>query len=237
MAGCCDGAKSTEGLTHFMFDLTRTISDDVSRDQGEPVGDLADPQAPRHELLPATQRYKRHKERRKRYEKPQPGHRVQVDVKFVAPIGGTKRKHHQFTAIDDCTRVRVLRVYDHLNQKTAIQFIDYVFEKLPFRVEVIQTDNGADFQSAFLECFRRELVGMATGACPMESAGSPSTSTEVFGRAPSPLFHPTGRRGMPIVVIGRRPAHPSRRGRLRPRYARSSRLPRVLSRRAPHRYR
>jgi len=45
-----------------------------------------------------------------------------------------------------CTQ---LRVYDHLNQKTAIQFIDYVFEKLPFRVEVIQTDNGAEFQSAF----------------------------------------------------------------------------------------
>ena len=99
--------------------------------------------------LPASQRYKRHKERWKRYEKPQPGHRVQVDVKFVAPIGGTKRKHYQFTAIDDCTRLRVLRVYDHLNQKTAIQFIDYVFEKLPFRVEVIQTDNGAEFQSAF----------------------------------------------------------------------------------------
>jgi len=72
-----------------------------------------------------------------------------VDVKFVAPIGGTRRKHYQFTAIDDCTRLRVLRVYDHLNQKTAIQFIDYVFEKLPFRVEVIQTDNGAEFQSAF----------------------------------------------------------------------------------------
>ena len=99
--------------------------------------------------LPASQRYKRHKERWKRYEKPQPGHRVQVDVKFVAPIGGTRRKHYQFTAIDDCTRLRVLRVYDHLNQKTAIQFIDYVFEKLPFRVEVIQTDNGAEFQSAF----------------------------------------------------------------------------------------
>ena len=99
--------------------------------------------------LPASQRYKRHKERWNLYEKPQPGHRVQVDVKFVAPIGGTRRKHYQFTAIDDCTRLRVLRVDDHLNQKTATQFIDYVFEKLPFRVEVIQTDNGAEFQSAF----------------------------------------------------------------------------------------
>lgn len=99
--------------------------------------------------LPTSQRYKRYQDRWKRYEKPQPGHHVQVDVKFVAPIGGSRKKHYQFTAIDDCTRIRVLRVYDRLNQKTAIQFIDYVFEKLPFRVERIQTDNGSEFQSAF----------------------------------------------------------------------------------------
>jgi len=34
-------------------------------------------------------------------------------------------------------------------QKTAIQFLDYVLEKLPFQVEVIQTDNGAEFKSQF----------------------------------------------------------------------------------------
>ena len=47
-----------------------------------------------------------------------------------------------FTAIDDCTRLRVLRIYPKCNQKTAIQFLDYLLAKLPFRVEVIQTDNG-----------------------------------------------------------------------------------------------
>lgn len=99
--------------------------------------------------LPTSQRYKRHQDRWKRYEKPQPGHQVQIDVKFVAPIGGARRKHYQFTAIDDCTRLRVLKIYDRLNQKTAIQFADYVLEKLPFRVEVIQTDNGSEFQSGF----------------------------------------------------------------------------------------
>jgi transposase InsO family protein len=99
--------------------------------------------------LPTSQRYKRHKDRWKRYEKPQPGHRVQLDVKFVAPLKGSRKKHYQFTAIDDCTRLRVLRIYDRLNQKTAIQFLDYVLERLPFRVEVIQTDNGSEFQAAF----------------------------------------------------------------------------------------
>jgi transposase InsO family protein len=99
--------------------------------------------------LPGSQRYKRHKDRWKRYEKPQPGHRVHVDVKFIAPLAGARKKHYQFTAIDDCTRLRVLRIYDRLNQKTAIQFVDYVLEKLPFRVEVIQTDNGSEFQAGF----------------------------------------------------------------------------------------
>jgi len=99
--------------------------------------------------LPSSGRYRRQKERWKRYEKPEPGHRVQIDVKFIAPLPGSRRKFYQFTAIDDCTRLRVLRIYERLNQKTAIQFLDYVLEKLPFRVERIQTDNGAEFQSSF----------------------------------------------------------------------------------------
>jgi transposase InsO family protein len=99
--------------------------------------------------LPSSQRYRRQRERWKRYEKPEPGHRVQVDVKFISPLPGSRRKYYQFTAIDDCTRLRVLRIYDRLNQKTAVQFLDYVLAKLPFRVERIQTDNGAEFQSAF----------------------------------------------------------------------------------------
>jgi transposase InsO family protein len=99
--------------------------------------------------LPASQRYKRHHRRWQRYEKPLPGHQVQLDVKFIAPLPRSRRRHYQFTAIDDCTRLRVLRIYPQLNQQTAIQFVDYVLERLPFRVEVIQTDNGAEFQSRF----------------------------------------------------------------------------------------
>jgi transposase len=100
--------------------------------------------------LPASQRYRRHVDRWKRYEKPLPGHRVEIDVKFIAPLQGPRRKkHYQFTAIDDCTRIRVLRIYDRLNQQSAIRFLDYVLEKLPFKVEVIQTDNGPEFGSQF----------------------------------------------------------------------------------------
>jgi transposase InsO family protein len=105
----------------------------------------------RHGLgrLPANQKHRPHKQRWKRYEKPQPGHRLQVDVKFLERIPGTRKRLYQFTAIDDCTRIRVLKIYDRCNQATAIQFVDEVRRRLPFRILVVQTDNGAEFQSHF----------------------------------------------------------------------------------------
>jgi transposase InsO family protein len=106
--------------------------------------------------LPASQRYKRLDKRWQRYEKQLPGHQLQIDVKFVEPLKdapkpavGRRTKYYQFTAIDDCTRLRVLKIYPKCDQKTAIQFLDYVLERMPFQVQQIQTDNGSEFQSAF----------------------------------------------------------------------------------------
>jgi transposase InsO family protein len=99
--------------------------------------------------LPSNQRYKRHLERWKRYEKPQPGHRIQVDVKFLEKIPGARKRYYQYTAIDDCTRLRVMKINESLNQRTSIQFIDYTLSRIPFWTEVIQTDNGSEFQGQF----------------------------------------------------------------------------------------
>ncbi|MGV0739750.1 helix-turn-helix domain-containing protein [Mycobacterium syngnathidarum] len=55
--------------------------------------------------------------RAKRYEKQRPGHHVQIDVKFIEPITTTacrRKRYYQYTAIDDCTRLRVLRAYPRL---------------------------------------------------------------------------------------------------------------------------
>jgi transposase-like protein len=65
------------------------------------------------------------------------------------PIKGVRKKHYQYTAIDDCTRLRVLKIYERLDQKTAIRFVDYVLKQLPFQVMKVQTDNGAEFQAGF----------------------------------------------------------------------------------------
>ena len=102
--------------------------------------------------LPASQRYQRRALRWKRYEKQRPGHQLQVDVKFIEPLGqkGLRRtKYYQFTAIDDCTRLRALRAYPRCDQKTAISFVDDVMAKLPFQVERVQTDNGSEFGTSF----------------------------------------------------------------------------------------
>lgn len=104
--------------------------------------------------LPANQKHRPYRQRWKRHEKRQPGHRLQVDVKFPKRIPGTRKRFYQFTAIDDCTRIRVLKIYDACNQKTAIQFIDEVIRRLPFRVHVVRTDNGAEFQSKFRWCLQ-----------------------------------------------------------------------------------
>jgi hypothetical protein len=99
--------------------------------------------------VPSSQKHRAHAKRWQRYEKPQPGFRLQLDVKFLERIPGTQKRLYQFTAIDDCTRLRVLKVYDSCNLGTAIRLIDDVLRRLPFRVLVVQTDNGAEFQSRF----------------------------------------------------------------------------------------
>ena len=66
--------------------------------------------------LPTSQRYKRHKDTGSGTRSRNQGSAsLQLDVKFIAPIAGSRRKHYQFTAIDDCTRLRVLKIYSRLN--------------------------------------------------------------------------------------------------------------------------
>jgi transposase InsO family protein len=99
--------------------------------------------------LPASQRHKRHDRRWKRYEQAaaRPPRPAGCEVHRAAPrITAQALPVH---AIDDCTRLRVLGIYPQLNQQTAIQFLDYVLERLPFRVEVIQTGNGVEFGASF----------------------------------------------------------------------------------------
>jgi len=87
----------------------------------------------------------------RRYAKQVPGHHIQVDVKILSLTApdGKKIRRFQYTAIDDATRVRALKIYRRHTQKNAIHFVDYVIEKFPFRIHTVRTDRGHEFQALF----------------------------------------------------------------------------------------
>jgi transposase InsO family protein len=82
----------------------------------------------------------------KLFEKAEPGESVQVDVKFVKIAG---RWAFQYTALDDCTRFRVLRLYRRHHQSSSLAFLGELCRALPFRIRKLQCDNGHEFPFAF----------------------------------------------------------------------------------------
>src|ERR1700736_6422235 len=83
---------------------------------------------------------------RRRREFTVPGQSVQVDVKHLK-LG--RRRFYQFTAIDEATRYRVLRVYAHNSIKSATDFVEEVRRRLPVAIQRIQTDHGSEFGTDF----------------------------------------------------------------------------------------
>lgn len=74
-----------------------------------------------------------------RYSKEIPGERVQLDVMKV------RNGAYQFTAIDDCTRLRTIRVYPNKKAESTIHFLGEILNTFPFPVQRIQTDWGTEF--------------------------------------------------------------------------------------------
>ncbi len=87
----------------------------------------------------------------KRYNKQVPGHHIQMDVKFLTfkDKSGAKIRRFQYTAIDDATTVRALKIYEKDTQASAINFVDHIIETFPFRIKEIRADNGHEFQAKF----------------------------------------------------------------------------------------
>ena len=87
----------------------------------------------------------------RRYAKSVPGHHVQMDVKVLGLTtkAGKRVRRFQYTAIDDATRIRALRIYQRHSQANAIRFFDYVREKFPFRIHTVRTDRGHEWQALF----------------------------------------------------------------------------------------
>jgi transposase InsO family protein len=100
----------------------------------------------KHDVKPVLKRRK--KSDYKRYNKYIPGERVQMDVTKL------RSKAYQFTAIDDCTRLKVIRVYPNKKASSSILFLGEVLDNFPFPIQRIQTDWGTEF---FNYDFQHEL--------------------------------------------------------------------------------
>jgi transposase InsO family protein len=85
----------------------------------------------------------------KRYSRPVPGDRVQMDTCKIGP------NVYQYTAIDDCTRYRVLQIYKRRTAENTLDFLERVLEQMPFPIQRIQTDRGMEF---FSEKVQRRLM-------------------------------------------------------------------------------
>ncbi|WP_460474260.1 IS481 family transposase [Emticicia fontis] len=83
-----------------------------------------------------------------RYSRSIPGERIQMDVCKIT----TGR--YQYTAIDDCSRFRVLGMYSRRTAKNSIHFLERVVEQMPFPVQRVQTDRGQEF---FAYSFQEKL--------------------------------------------------------------------------------
>jgi transposase InsO family protein len=55
----------------------------------------------------------------------------------------------QYTAIDDCTRLRVLRLFRRQNQQSSLTFLRVLQHEFPFPIRKIQVDNGTEFSLTF----------------------------------------------------------------------------------------
>ena len=72
-----------------------------------------------------------------------------MDVKFLERTPGMAERIYHFTAINDCARPRILKVYDARNRRTVIRLLNDDRKRLPFRILVLQTDNGGELEAQF----------------------------------------------------------------------------------------
>lgn len=95
---------------------------------------------------------KRHyRKQHKRYNCKIPGERIQMDVCKIA------KSLYQDTAIDDCTRYKVLALYSTRTAANSVDFINQVILRMPFPLQRIQTDRGQEFCAYLVQDRLREL--------------------------------------------------------------------------------
>ena len=99
---------------------------------------------------------KKNKEIRRYPEIMIPGEKVQIDVKEV-PFNCLRgealrnnRHFYQWTAIDECTRMRFVYGFEEHTPENTVKFLKMLIKVFPFKIRTIQTDNGTEFTYKFI---------------------------------------------------------------------------------------
>ena len=110
-----------------------------------------------HKVLKRNNLVKKRKHKHKAnktYEAPKylPGEKVQVDVKYVkledkmaSKLGKKYRWVYQYTALDLATGIKCKLIYEAHSQTSSLDFLSKIRHFYPFKIKVIQTDNGMEF--------------------------------------------------------------------------------------------
>ncbi len=141
----CPNKKINKEISDLILDLRENRNLGARRIQSEllRLNDLSLSLATIHKVLISLNAKPIKKLRRlkkfKRYQRPIPGDRVQMDTCKIAP------GIYQYTAVDDCSRWRVLEIYKRRTATNTLKFLDKIVEQFPFPIQRIQTDRGREF--------------------------------------------------------------------------------------------
>ena len=60
-------------------------------------------------------------------------------------------KHlYQWTAIDECTRMRFVYGFEEHSQENSVKFLQMLVKAFPFKIQTVQTDNGTEFTYKYI---------------------------------------------------------------------------------------
>ena len=112
--------------------------------------------AKRMGLVDKTRRKPPRKHDRKFPEMTVPGEKVQIDVKEVpyscmrGKLLKNNARAYQWTAIDECTRIRFVYAFDEHTPANTLKFYKMLEKAFPFPIQCVQTDNGTEFTYKFI---------------------------------------------------------------------------------------
>lgn len=84
--------------------------------------------------------------------------KLQMDVKYVTPeLSGLVHTAYLYAVVDIWSRYKQGVILPLLDQRLAVEALKQIVPALPFRPDFVQTDNGIEFQKAFLGFVENDL--------------------------------------------------------------------------------